>query len=203
MIHRALHVGVSGGIGCGKSTVCSWLSDIGAYVIDADAISRNCTAASGAGLPAIRAAFGPGLFSADGTLDRGELRSLVFNDATARKRLEAILHPLIAAEIDRQTAVAHDQGVTCIAFDIPLLVESPRWRKTLDRVLIVDCREQTQIDRVVQRNGMEPVEVQKIMAAQSTRRARLQAADAVLFNDMVNLDEVKATLGAMRAFFGL
>ncbi len=203
MSGRALRLGVSGGIGSGKSTVCQWLGEMGACVVDADAISRDCTAANGTGLPAIRAAFGPDLFSGDGTLDRGRLRSLVFSDALARKRLEAILHPLIASEIDRQTALAMAQGVACIVFDIPLLVESSRWRKNLDRVLIVDCREQTQIERVMRRSGLQRAEVEKIMAAQSPRGTRLQAADFVLFNEAVNLGEVKANLGAMRPLFGL
>lgn len=198
-----MRLGVSGGVGSGKSTVCQWLGEMGAWVVDADAISRDCTAANGAGLPAIRTAFGPDLFSSDGTLDRGQLRSLVFDDTSARKRLEAILHPLIASEIDRQTALAKAQGAACIVFDIPLLVESSRWRKNLDRVLIVDCREQTQIERVMRRSGLESAVVQKIMAAQSPRRTRLQAADFVLFNDAVNLGEVKANLGAMRPLFGL
>ena len=203
MSDRALRLGVSGGIGSGKSTVCKWLGEMGACVVDADAISRDCTAANGAALPAIRAAFGSALFSSGGELDRSQLRSMVFDDASTRKRLESILHPLIAAEIDRQTALAQARGVTCIAFDIPLLVESPRWRKNLDRVLIVDCKEQTQIERVMRRSGLEIVEVKKIMAAQSLRRARLQAADFVLFNDAANVGEVKETLSAMRPFFGL
>lgn len=203
MSDRALRLGVSGGIGSGKSTVCKWLGEMGACVVDADAISRDCTAANGAALPAIRAAFGSALFSSGGELDRSQLRSMVFDDASIRKRLESILHPLIAAEIDRQTALAQARGVACIAFDIPLLVESPRWRKNLDRVLIVDCKEQTQIERVMRRSGLEIVEVKKIMAAQSLRRARLQAADFVVFNDAANVGEVKETLSAMRPFFGL
>jgi len=199
-MQTTLRLGVTGGIGSGKSTVCQRLSGMGASVIDADAISRACTAAGGPALPAIAQAFGDAVFQAPGVLDRDRLRDLVFDDPQARERLQALLHPMIAAEIERQTAQAIVREVPCIAFDIPLLVESTRWRPNLHRVLVVDCSPATQIQRVGQRSGLDAISVKKIMSNQSSRAARLQSADFVIFNESLSIDEIDAQLGAMFPF---
>ncbi len=199
-MQTTLRLGVTGGIGSGKSTVCQRLSGMGASVIDADAISRACTAVGGPALPAIAQAFGDAVFKAPGVLDRDRLRDLVFDDPQARERLQALLHPMIAAEIERQTAQAIVREVPCIAFDIPLLVESTRWRPNLHRVLVVDCSPATQIQRVGQRSGLDAISVKKIMSNQSSRAARLQSADFVIFNESLSIDEIDAQLGAMFPF---
>ena len=203
MSTRSLRLGVSGGIGSGKSTVCQILGRLGATVIDADAISRASTAAGGSAIAAIHAAFGANAIDATGAMDRTQMRQMVFSDPQARARLEAIVHPLIALEVERQAAAAVAQGVRCIVFDIPLLVESRHWRKSLDRVLIVDCRVQTQIERVALRSGLSEQEVQAIIAAQSTRAQRLQAADFVIFNEGKDLFQIKHELEDLRLQFGL
>jgi dephospho-CoA kinase len=200
MHKKPLHLGVTGGIGSGKSTVCRLLADRGASVIDADAISRALTAEGGAALPAIAQAFGEGVFQSPGILDREKLRRLVFDDGAARHTLQNLLHPMIAQEISRQAAAAAAQSVACIAFDIPLLVESVRWRPMLHRVLVVDCSPATQIKRVGARSGLDAASVQKIMASQSSRANRLQAADYVLCNESVRIDEISAQLGLMFPF---
>ena len=192
-----LRLGITGGIGSGKSTVCGLLAQKGLPVIDADAISRACTAPGGAALPAIAQAFGDAVFEAPGLLNRDAMRALVFDQPQARAQLQALLHPMIAAEIERQAAQAAASFAPCIAFDIPLLVESQRWRPLLDKVLVVDCQAQTQIDRVMQRSGLTAQSVQKIMAAQSTRAARLQCADYVLFNESVTIDQISQQLSAI------
>ncbi len=203
MSARSMRLGVSGGIGSGKSTVCQILGRQGARVIDADAISRASTAAGGSAIAAVRATFGADFIDATGAMDRTQMRQLVFSDPQARARLESIVHPLIALEVERQAADAVAQGVRCIVFDIPLLVESRHWRKSLDRVLIVDCQAQTQVERAAQRSGLSAPEVQAIIAAQSTRAQRLQAADFVIFNQGRDLFEIERELGQLGPQFGL
>ena len=195
-----MRLGVTGGIGSGKSTVCGLLAKKGIPLIDADAISRACTAPGGAALPAIAQAFGEAVFEAPGILNRDAMRALVFDDAPALAQLQALLHPLIAAEIERQAAQAQASSPPCIAFDIPLLVESTRWRPILHRVLVVDCNPATQIERVGQRSGLDALSVQKIMDNQSSRAARLQCADLVIFNESLSIDEIDVQLGAMLPF---
>jgi len=196
-------IGLTGGIGSGKSTVASLLVQQGAQLVDADAISRACTAPLGAAMPAIAAAFGPGYVAADGSLERGAMRTLVFNDPRARGQLEAIVHPLVVDEIARQTEQAERMGSACIVVDIPLLVESGRWRAAMHRVLVVDCRTATQIERVCQRSGMEPSAVAQIVANQASRAQRLAAADAVLYNDGIGLAQLSALVHEIGQQFGL
>ena len=193
----SMRLGVTGGIGSGKSTVCSLLAQGGAVVIDADAISRACTAPQGPAVAAIVRAFGPSVLSAPGVLDRDVLRERVFSDAQAKAQLQDILHPLIGAEIARQSALAQAHKAAYIVLDLPLLTESQRWRPMLDRVLVVDCSEETQIARVGQRSGLAPAAVRKIMAAQSSRAYRRQCADFLIFNEMVTIDALKAQLRQM------
>lgn len=179
----ALRVGLTGGIGSGKSTVAGMLAECGAAIIDADAISRQTTAPGGAAIALITQEFGADLVTADGALDRIRMRELVFSDPEAKRRLEAIIHPLVGEEAARQTAQVQQSGRACIVFDVPLLVESGRWRQQLDRVLVVDCDEETQISRVMARSGWTRQMVEQVMAGQASRLRRLAAADVCIDND--------------------
>lgn len=201
---QALRVGLTGGIGSGKSTVARMLADCGAAVIDADAISRQTTAPGGAAIPLIAAQFGADLVAADGALDRDRMRQLVFSDPGAKRQLEAIIHPLVGAETARQTAEAVQSGSTCIVFDVPLLVESGRWRPQLDRVWVVDCSEETQINRVMARNGWTREMVEQVIAGQATRKQRLAAADACINNEGdVSLTVLNGVVRQLAQRFGL
>lgn len=199
----AIRVGLTGGIGSGKSTVLQMLAQLGAATIDADAISRATTAAGGAAIPAIAQRFGPGFIGPDGALDRARMREHAYADPQARRDLEQIIHPLVGAESSRQVEAALGAGVPCIVFDIPLLVESGRWRAQVDQVLVVDCSAETQVQRVVARSGLEPEAVRAIMAAQATRAQRLAAADTVICNDGISLEELRHMVVQAAHSFGL
>ena len=198
-----MRVGLTGGIGSGKSTVLEMLRQLGAATIDADAISRATTAAGGAAIPAIAQAFGAEFITPEGALDRERMRVHVYAHPQARQTLEAIIHPLVGAESDRQVQQATAQGTRCIVFDIPLLVESGRWRAQVDRVLVVDCLPATQIARVAARSGLSTAQVEAIMAAQAPRGLRLQAADAVIFNEGLSLPQLQAQVRWVGQTFGL
>ncbi len=172
-------VGLTGGIGSGKSTAAELLRERGAAVVDADEVSREITAAGGAALPALREAFGPALVPPEGPPDRAGLRRLAFDDPAARRRLEAILHPLIRAICDERLAAA--QGPYALLV-VPLLFESGRYAGRVSRVVAVDCSEALQVARTVSRSGLGEGEVRAIMAAQWPRWRRLQCADEVLWN---------------------
>ena len=162
------------------------------------------TAVGGAALPSIAKAFGAGLIDADGALDRARMRALVFDDPGKRQQLEAIIHPLVTAESARQVQAAVAQGRRLIVHDLPLLVESGHWRAELDSVLVVDCRESTQIERVTTRSGLQPEAVRAIMAAQASRAQRLAAADWVIYNDEgLSIDGLHAFTDQIAAWFGL
>ena len=184
-----VRLGLTGGIGSGKSTVASLLAERGAAVIDADAIARDLTASGGLAMPAIGLTFGQDFITPEGALDRDKMRALAFADPTTRKRLESIIHPLVAQETQRLATIAAGDGRTCIVFDVPLLVESPTWRQKVDRVLVVDCTPEVQISRVMARNHLTREAIEKIIASQAKRECRLAAADAVIFN--VNLSLAK------------
>ena len=177
---RAFAVGLTGGIGCGKSTVADLFSSLGASIVDTDAIAHALTAPHGAAMPAILAEFGPDFATPEGALDRARMRSLVFSDAGARARLEAILHPRIR---DATAAAALIATGPYVIYAVPLLIESGSWRERVARVLAVDCSEDTQVARVMQRSGLSPDQVRAIMATQVTRAERLAAADDVIDND--------------------
>jgi len=198
-----LKLGLTGGIGSGKSTVARILAVLGAQVIDADAISRHITAAQGAGIGALREAFGNNAIAADGSLDREWMRQLVFSDQTAKARLEKIVHPLVGQEIARQTAQSQAARTPCLVLDIPLLVESGYWREKFHRILVVDCPIQTQIDRVERRSKLSSDAVQAIIASQCTRQQRLQAADFVVYNQGKSVDEIGSELARLTREFGL
>jgi dephospho-CoA kinase len=182
-----LRIGLTGGIGSGKSTVAARLVERGAELIDTDAIARTLTLAGGSAIDAIRSAFGPAFIAADGALDRARMRETVFADAGARQRLEAILHPLIGADVERRAATSRSQ-VTVL--DIPLLVESGRWRGRVDRVWLVDCTEALQVERVMARSGWTESAVRAVVAQQASRAARRAAADAVIDNDGIDIGEL-------------
>ena len=191
----SLRIGLTGGIGSGKSTVGQLLAAVGAALIDTDLIARQLTLPGGAAIDGIARAFGPQLIAADGALDRARMRDLVFGDAGAKQRLEAILHPLIGLETERQAAAA--QGAPALVFDVPLLVESGRWRAKVDKVLVVDCREATQVERVVRRSGWTPEAVQAVIASQASRSQRRASADAVIFNDGLTPDQLAVDVRAL------
>jgi len=173
-------VGLTGGIGSGKTTVANRFGELGATLVDTDAIAHRVTAPGGSAMAPIAAAFGDEFVAADGALDRARMRALVFGDDAARKRLEAITHPLIRAETEREATLASGAYVI---FVVPLLVESGNWRRRVDRVLVIDCEVETQITRVMQRNGFAREQVEAIVARQATREARLAAADDVIVNE--------------------
>ena len=187
-----IRLGLTGGIGSGKSTVAQMLVGQGATLIDADAISRAATAPGGTAIAQIAAQFGSDAITADGAMNRDVMRQRVFADPSAKLQLEAIIHPLVANESARQTEIARQAGSALVVFDIPLLVESKRWRQRLDKVVVVDCEVTTQISRVMQRSGWTQDAVQKVIAQQASRAQRLAAADLVIYNDGLTLDELAA-----------
>lgn len=191
-----MKIGLTGGIGSGKSTVASAFAACGAVVFDADAVSRELTAAGGAAVPLIAQAFGDQVVSADGALDRAAMRALVFRDEAQRRQLEAILHPLIAQQRD---AVMANAAGRWVVFDIPLLAESLAWRSRVDRIVVVDCEEATQVARVVARSALAEDEVRRIMANQATRAQRRAVADAVIFNEGLSLDELQGEVRSLWA----
>lgn len=200
---RPLRLGVTGGIGSGKSTFAAMLRDCGAALIDADAIARAVTEAGGPAIADIRDTFGADYIDAQGALDRVRMRALVFADAGAKERLEAIVHPLVGNAIAQAAAVAAQAGQRLIVFDIPLLTESPRWARQLDAVLVVDCREESQVARVQARNGLTEDAIRAIMATQSSRAVRRSAADFVVYNDALTLSDLQTKARQVAAGFGL
>lgn len=201
---RMWRLGLTGGIGSGKSTVAAMLAEQGAVVVDADAISRHLTAPGGRALPAIRAQFGPAMIGPDGAMDRQAMRARVFADPQARQQLEAIIHPLVGQITEEQSHAALQAGARCLVHDVPLLVESgARWRARLDRVLVIDCTAQTQRERVARRSGLALEEVDRIMAQQASRAQRLACADLVLFNQDRSLAQLRDQVRQIGACFGL
>jgi len=178
--------GLTGGIGSGKSTVGAMLASIGATLIDTDLIARRLTLAGGAAIPAIRDVFGAEYIAADGSLDRPRMRLAAFEDPGARSRLEAILHPLIGAEAERQ-AKAAPADAPALVFDVPLLIESGRWRSRVDAVWVVDCDEALQVARVAARPGWSEDAARAVIAQQATRSERRAGADAVIHNVGISL----------------
>ena len=193
----SLVVGLTGGIGSGKSTVADRLAGFGAALVDTDVIAHQLTDAQGAAMGQIVAAFGPSVVRDDGALDRAAMRRLVFSDPAAKKRIEAILHPLIRRESEARCQLA--AAAPYVLLVVPLLVESAAsesYRQRVDRILVVDCDEATQISRVVARSGLSPAEAQSIMATQASRAERLAAADDVVFNGG-DFDQLNAQLTAL------
>jgi len=196
-------LGLTGGIGSGKSTVAGLLAARGATVVDADALSRATTAPGGAAMPAIAAAFGPEFVAADGALDRERMRALVFQDPGARHRLEAIVHPLVRDATHAAAERAREAGARLVVFDIPLLVESGGWKDRVDRVLVVDCEVETQVARVLSRSGLDEATVRRIVASQASREQRRAAADFVLLNEGVTIKQLDVAVGPIARSMGL
>jgi dephospho-CoA kinase len=194
MAQGTLIIGLTGGIGSGKSTVAALFGERGAGIIDTDAIAHELTQAGGEAMAAVRAAFGDNYVTDDGALDRTKMRGLVFSDAAAKERLEQILHPMIFEQAKVQ--VRQLQGKPYIIVVVPLLPESRNFRQLVQRVLVVDCDENTQIARVTRRSRMTDGEVRAIIALQTLRADRLRLADDVIRNDadMENLAGQVATL---------
>jgi dephospho-CoA kinase len=201
---RIWRIGLTGGIGSGKSTVAGMLAARGAAVIDADAISRSVTATGGRAIEAIATTFGPHMIGTDGAMNRQAMRERIFQDPEAKRQLEAIIHPLVSQITAEQTQRALDTGHRCLVFDVPLLVESgERWRRQVDRVLVVDCDTETQRKRVMARNGLPAEEIDRIIAQQASRAQRLACADVVIVNQSMNLLELEAQISQVAADFGL
>lgn len=195
-----MRLGLTGGIGSGKSTVGALLRQCGAALVDADAISRSTTQAGGTAMPAIAARFGPEFVTAERALDRTRMRDHVFQHPEDRSALEAIIHPLVGAEIRRQVHAATSR---CVVFDVPLLVESAHWRHQLDRVMVVDCTAETQLRRVGARNAWDRATIESVIAAQASRTRRLASADWVLFNDSDKLEHLQQLVKQLAVRLGL
>lgn len=190
-------IGLTGGIGSGKSTVAEMFAARGASIVDTDLIAHGMTAPNGPAMPAIVAGFGPEFADASGAMDRARMRALVFNDAGAKARLEAILHPRIR---DAALAEAAAASGSYVIYAVPLLVESATWRARVSRVLAVDCDEEVQIARVMARNNLPEAQVRAIMAAQASRQQRLAAADDVIVNN-AGIAELEAQVERLHALY--
>lgn len=179
---RASRIGLTGGIGSGKSTFGALLQKRGAALVDSDQIARQVTGPGGAAIAAIVQRFGPEFVDDTGALDRGRMRELAYSAPDARTALEAIVHPLVSLHSSQQAQAAEDAGTRVIVFDVPLLVESGRWVQRLDAVIVIDCPPSVQIQRVMSRSGLNRSTVEAILAAQSPRNIRRASADIVVHN---------------------
>jgi dephospho-CoA kinase len=198
------HIGLTGGIGSGKSTVAALLAGMGAAVIDADAISRSLTAPGGRAMASIAECFGQDMVTAEGAMDRAAMRSHVFANPHSKRLLEGIIHPLVGQITHEQTQQAIASGKTCLVFDVPLLVESgERWRQKVHHVVVVDCTPATQIARVVQRSQLTQDEVRNIIAQQASSADRLTCADSVIYNQGIDLAGLKTQVRIWASRFGL
>lgn len=190
-------VGLTGGIGSGKTTVANMFADLGAAIVDTDLIAHQLTMSGGKAIEAIRVQFGDSFIAPDGAMNRAAMRQHVFSDSVEKQKLEHILHPLIRQETEQ---VAKHAAGDYLIFVVPLLVESGSWKKRTNRILVVDCDEQTQLQRVVSRNGLTEQQVIAIMQAQASRQQRLRAADDVIVNQG-DLKEVRTqVLGLHRQY---
>ena len=195
-MNRLQSIGLTGGIGSGKSSVAALLVGHGARLVDTDAIAHALTAPGGAAMPALRQRFGAAIAGADGAMDRAQMRSRVLEDPQAKLALEAILHPMIGQQALRQAGAA-DAGV--VVFDVPLMTESSHWRQRCQRILVVDCRAETQVQRVMARSGWSAEQVQRVIALQSPRKVRRAIADAVIYNDGLSPAGLAAEVAALWA----
>ena len=188
---HASFVGLTGGIGSGKTAVSDQLAQLGAGIVDTDLIAHQITAPNGAAIPSIEKQFGPEFIDPSGALDRVKMRSLVFANPEARKSLETITHPLIREETIRQAKKLIEKKVPYLVFVVPLLLESGNWLSLLDYLAVVDCPEETQIERVMHRSKLPRNEVEKILQAQASRQERIAHADMVIENQG-SLDDLQA-----------
>jgi dephospho-CoA kinase len=191
-------IGLTGGIGSGKTTVAQLFAEHGAGIIDTDAIAHSLTQSGGNAIDAIRAAFGDDYITAEGALDRAKMRGLIFADAAAKHRLQQILHPQILEQAKVQLRRLQDKPYVIIA--VPLLPESTAFRQLAQRVLVVDCDENTQVARVIQRSRMSEAEVRGIIAQQTPRTERLKIADDVIHND-ADLDSLAKQVSVLHVHY--
>ena len=185
----AFNVGLTGGVGSGKSTVASMFSNRGAAVVDADVIAHQLTSVGGTAIDALRDAFGDEAIAADGSLDRAHMRARVFSDAVLRTKLERLLHPMIRTAMNELADRYVAEGAAYVVHVVPLLVEGGNWRRYADRLLLIDCSDATQLARVRARPGIDELTARKIIAAQATRAERLAVADDVLLNE-ASIDQI-------------
>ncbi len=191
MAGLGLKIGLTGGIGSGKSTVSQMLVDLGAHLVDTDAISRSLTAPGGAAIPSIARHFGPEFIDEQGAMHRARMREHAFHNPTALHQLEGILHPLIGQHADAHAALAAPGQH--VVYDVPLLAESgTRWKDKVDRILVIDAEPETQIARVMVRSGWPREAVEAVLAKQATRELRRALADHVILNEGLSLDELRA-----------
>jgi dephospho-CoA kinase len=184
-------IGLTGGIGSGKSTFGAMLAARGFALIDADAVSRELTGVGGLAIAKVREAFGDSSIALDGSMDRDQMRTLVFSQPEAKARLETILHPLIRASIAEKLTAIKDKGEPLVILDIPLLVESSQWQGQLDGIVVVDCSEGRQLSRVMARNGWTQAQTKAVMASQASRQERLAVANWVIDNDSDDLSALQ------------
>ena len=175
-------IGLTGGIGSGKTAVSDLLTQLGAGIVDTDLIAHQITAPHGSAIALIEKQFGADFITTDGALNRDKMRSLVFATPEARKSLEAITHPLIRQETAKQALQLSEEGASYLVFVVPLLIESESWQNLIDLLVVVDCPQETQIQRVMQRSNLSREEVEQILAAQASRQERLKHADMVIEN---------------------
>ncbi len=191
VVHR---IGLTGGIGSGKTTVAAMLVRLGATLVDTDAIALELTQTHGAAIPALRAAFGDAAIDDSGALNRAHMRSLVFAEPETKRKLETILHPMIGIEAQRRAA-ASTTGV--VVFDVPLLAESAQWRARVERVLVIDCDEAVQVERVMLRSTWTRATVEQVIRQQASRDTRRRCADAQIFNQAISIAELENTVNAL------
>lgn len=204
MSSKPIRLGLTGGIGSGKSTLAHILAQAGAAVMDADAISRSLTLPGGRAIPSILAEFGEKMIDPQGAMDREAMRALAFSNPQSKRQLEAILHPLVGQISQEQTSAALSAGHACLVYDVPLLVESgERWRRQVDWICVVDCEVETQIQRVMARSQLSRSDVERIISQQASRQLRLASADVVIFNEGIDLAQLKHMAHEMMARFGL
>ena len=195
---RSLVVGLTGGIGSGKSAAAQMFAECGAAIVDTDAIAHALTGPQGAAMPALVQAFGPEIQQPNGALDRAAMRQRIFSSPTEKTRLESILHPMIRQESDQQVAATIAAQAPYVVLVAPLLIESGSYRQRVDRVVVVDCPEAVQIARVQARNGFTEAEVRDILVTQASRADRLAVADHVIDNsgDLSHLQQQVRELDA-------
>ena len=184
-------IGLTGGIGSGKSTFGAMLAARGFALIDADAVSRELTGVGGLAIAKVREAFGDSSIALDGSMDRDQMRTLVFSQPEAKAQLETILHPLIRVSIAEKLTAIKDKGEPLAILDIPLLVESSKWLGQLDGIIVVDCSEGRQLSRVMARNGWTQAQTKAVIASQASRQERLAVANWVIDNDSDDLSALQ------------
>ena len=196
-------IGLTGGIGSGKSTVSGILTQNKEFgLVDADSISRSLTAANGLAIPLIREHFGDTFIKPDQSLDRDKMRHLIYTNPKAKRSLESIIHPKVLERIEQELQAMAHSGFKTVFLDIPLLAESHyRWRDRLAAILVIDCSEKTQVQRVMSRSNLEQETILKIIASQASRELRNSIADWVILNDGISLEELQLRVQAIDFYF--